>query len=93
MARLYGVQVMPHCWSGAITIAAILQVLALLPDASWSRAAESPMLELDVAPNLFRTDLISNPFVLKDGCIDIPTGPGLGIEINEDVINEYLIED
>jgi D-galactarolactone cycloisomerase len=93
MARLYGIQTMPHCWSGAIVHAAVLQVLALLPDASWSRATETPMLELDVAENLFRTELITNPFVLKDGCVDIPTGPGLGIEINEEIVRKYCIQE
>ncbi|NQU45340.1 hypothetical protein HQ520_18825 [bacterium] len=31
---------------------------------------------------------LKTPFEIKQGYIDIPTGPGLGIEINEDVIRE-----
>ena len=31
LARLYSMQCVPHCWGGALAIAATLQVLALLP--------------------------------------------------------------
>src|SRR5262249_15499258 len=51
MARLWGMQANPHCWGGAIVIAATLQILALLPDESWSRTTETPMLEFDVYEN------------------------------------------
>lgn len=89
MARLWGIQCMPHCWGGALAIAATLQVLSLLPDASWARTTESPMLELDVYENPFRDELIKTPFKLKNGMIDIPTGPGLGVEVDESVVRKY----
>jgi D-galactarolactone cycloisomerase len=91
LARLYGIQCIPHCWSGAIVVAAVLHVLALLPDPSWARVTETPMLELDVVENPFREDLVTQPFRVRDGLVDVPTGPGLGIEVNEDVIKHYLI--
>jgi len=31
--------------------------------------------------------------VIEDGTIDVPEGPGLGIEINPDVAERYLTED
>lgn len=89
MARLWGIQCIPHCWGGALVIAATLQVLSLLPDASWARTTESPMLELDVYENPFRDELVKNPVKLKNGMIDIPTGPGLGVEVDESVVKKY----
>ncbi|MCW5850338.1 MAG: mandelate racemase/muconate lactonizing enzyme family protein [Anaerolineae bacterium] len=89
LAKLYGLQTMPHCWAGAIVHASVLQVLALLPDASWSRAAEPPLLEMDVVPNPFREEMVTQPFRLVDGQVAIPTGPGLGIEVDEAVVNRY----
>ncbi len=92
LARLWGVQCMPHCWSGAIVVAACLHVLALLPDPSWARVTETPMLELDVIENPFREALVTRPFRVREGVVDVPTGPGLGIEIDETVLRQYLVD-
>lgn len=89
MARLFSVQCLPHCWAGAIAIAATLQVLALLPNASWGFSADEPMLELDTYENPFRDEIVAKPFELKQGQLEIPNGPGLGIEIREDVVRKY----
>jgi D-galactarolactone cycloisomerase len=90
MARLWGVQCNPHCWAGAIAIAATLHVLALLPDATWGHSAETPMLELDLIENPFRDKLVTRPLQVKaDGFIDVPRGPGLGIEVDEDAVKHY----
>jgi len=75
MAKLWGVWCVPHCWGGAITIAGTLQVLALVPDATWSRSAEPPLLELDAIENPFRDKIVKKPFELRNGQIDIPTTP------------------
>jgi D-galactarolactone cycloisomerase len=89
LARLWGIQCNPHCWGGAIVIAATLQVLSLLPDTSWARTTETPMLELDVYENPFRDELVTHPVQVRDGLVAVPTGPGLGIEVNEDVVKHY----
>jgi D-galactarolactone cycloisomerase len=89
MARLWGTQCNPHCWGGAIVIAATLHVLSLLPHESWARTTETPMLELDTYENPFRDRLVTRPFQVRDGAVEVPTGPGLGIEINEDVLKHY----
>lgn len=91
MARLWGIHAIPHCWGGALVIAATLQVLSLLPDATWSRSTESPMLEMDVYENPFREQLVTRPAVLRDGQVEIPTGPGLGVEIDEEVLERYAV--
>lgn len=36
----------------------------------------------------FETDLTA-PFVLKDGCLEVPTGPGIGVEILPDVLADF----
>lgn len=90
MARLFSVQCVPHCWSGAIGIAATLQLLALLPDATFGFSSDQPLLEHDTLENPFREELTSRPFrIAADGQIDIPTGPGLGIEIDESIVKKY----
>ena len=33
--------------------------------------------------------LLKEPLVLTDGYLQVPTGPGLGLELDEDKIEEY----
>jgi D-galactarolactone cycloisomerase len=94
MARLWSVQCLPHCWSGAIGIAATLQLLSLLPDATFGFSSDQPMLEHDLLENPFRQELSPKPFQINDqGLVEIPARPGLGIEIDEDVVRKYLVKD
>jgi D-galactarolactone cycloisomerase len=94
MARLWSVQCVPHCWSGVIGIAATLQVLSLLPVAPFGFSSDLPMLEFDVLENPFREELSPKPFQINSqGFVKIPTGPGLGIDVNEEVVRKYLVKD
>ena len=36
-----------------------------------------------------RRDLVQEPMVLKDGYLELPTKPGLGIELNEEAFSKY----
>lgn len=93
MARIYSVQCVPHCWGSAIAIAATMQVLSLLPAYTLGASSDEPMLEFDTYENPFRTELLTTkPFTIVDGKMTIPTGPGLGVEVNEDVIKKYLVK-
>lgn len=89
MARLWGVPCIPHCWGGALVVAATLQVLSLLPDTSWARTTETPLLELDVYENPFRDKLVTQPATLRNGEVNVPVGPGLGVTVVEDLVDEY----
>ena len=90
LARLAGVRTIPHCWAGGIVLAATLQVAALLPESSRMAGVEGPEVEFDVTENPFRTELlVGNPFELDDGSLQLPTLPGLGIEIDETVLRRY----
>jgi D-galactarolactone cycloisomerase len=90
MARLHGVRFVPHCWGGAVTLAATLQVAAMLPNPDLSMTPEQPLLELDVYENPFRDKIVKQPFQLKGGYVDVPTGPGLGVEVMEDALPQYM---
>jgi len=91
MARLFGIQGLPHCYAGAIVIAATLQVNSLLPQHFQGfSGGDEPMQEFDVDENPFRDEIVVKKFELKNGYFDVPTGPGLGIEINEDLVKKYV---
>jgi len=89
LARLWGVPTMPHCWAGGIVIAATVHLLSVLPDASWSRTTEPPLLELDMVESPFRHELLTEPLDISDGFVTVPTGPGLGVEVDEDKLRFY----
>jgi O-succinylbenzoate synthase len=36
-------------------------------------------------------DVITEPFVLDDGCLTIPDGPGLGVTVREDQVLRYTV--
>ena len=93
LARLYAVEYVPHMWGGALMVAATMQVLALLPDPTRSPATRTPFLEYDQTENPFRTDLLATPIEMgADGWFDIPTGPGLGIEVDEAFVQRMAID-
>ncbi|MBK7713644.1 MAG: hypothetical protein IPJ37_23990 [Bacteroidales bacterium] len=48
-----------------------------------------PFLEFSVTESAIRKELLAKPFVQKDGFVKVPTEPGLGIELNPEVIKKY----
>jgi len=82
MAEVYFASVAPHNPLGPISLAACIQFDACTPN---FLIQEHPAMaeKWDLGEGYLKT-----PFEIKQGYIDIPTGPGLGIEINEDVIRE-----
>ena len=93
LARLWGMQCMPHCWGGGLLIAATVHLLSLMPNASWSRYTEEPMLEIDMQENPFRVELLTEPMSFSDGFITVPQGHGLGVTIDEDKVEFYSRSD
>jgi D-galactarolactone cycloisomerase len=91
MARLAGLLCMPHCWGGAVTVAATVHILSLLPDPTSGPNAETPLLEYDATENPMRTDLLAEPLAVRDGFVQVPQGPGLGITIDEDALRRYQV--
>jgi D-galactarolactone cycloisomerase len=51
----------------------------------------APLLEFDVTENPFRDDIVVNdPFALQHGGrVAVPSGPGLGVEIDEAALRRY----
>ncbi len=79
------VQLIPHCWKTGISIAANLHFLAGVHNA--------PYLEFALPPNSpLRYDLLKRDFRVRDGYVEVPKEPGLGIELNEKTIQKYRID-
>lgn len=49
------------------------------------------MLEFDRSSHPFRTDLIYDSIRMVDGSSQIPSTPGIGVDVNREVIDAYRI--
>ena len=91
LAQSHGVQVNPHVWGSAIAQAASLQFIAAVPVAHHSLFAQEPILEYDRSSHPFRQQLITKPIQHVGGWVEIPTGPGLGVEVDRAVLEKFRV--
>jgi len=74
MAEACQVRVAPHNPLGPVATAAALQVAAAIPNFA--------LLETKVDDVPWRSQLLTRPLLPVDGYFALPTGPGLGIEVD-----------
>ena len=48
------------------------------------------LMEWDVNPNPLRTRLFKENFELRDGSIEIPDAPGIGWELDSELVETFL---
>lgn len=86
LGRNYGVRVSPHCYDGALSrLYAIFAQACLAP---WGKIGTDVIepVEWDVMDNPFVNIIPVNPV---GGEVSIPTGTGIGVEIDQDLIAFY----
>lgn len=81
MAADNNILCVPHAFKTGILVAASIHLIAAIPNA--------PVLEFSVTESPIRKGILKTPFELKDGYVSVPQTPGLGIELNPDVIKKY----
>jgi D-galactarolactone cycloisomerase len=91
LAQAHSVQCVPHAWGTAIGLAATMHFLASLPFTPPCLVPVHPMLEYEQTFNPFRDELSTTDLTHKDGFVDVPTGPGLGIDIDRAVLARYKV--
>jgi L-alanine-DL-glutamate epimerase-like enolase superfamily enzyme len=80
-----GISLSHHCaFDLGIKTAAILHAVSTTP-------------EINLAPDTvyyaWEDDVITDPFVIDDGAMAVPDGPGLGVTVDEAKIERYRIDD
>ena len=83
LAARHRVQMDPHSWSSAINTAASLHVSVANTNAN--------IFELKPVENPMQHELVSQPFAHVGGWIYPPDEPGLGVEVNEDIVHKYCL--
>ena len=86
MAEAFDVAVAPHCPLGPIALAACLQVDATCHNAFIQE--QSLGIHYNRGSDLLDYLVDATVFKYDDGYVKIPSGPGLGIEINEDHVRK-----
>ena len=90
MAEAHDVAIALHCPLGPIALATCLQIDAV----SHNAAIQEQSLGIQYNTNNDLLDYLVDPsvFAYSDGAVDIPLGPGLGIEIDEEYVAERAKE-
>jgi len=89
MAQAFGVRYVPHCWGTGIARAAALQLLAVLPHNPPGPYATKPLLEFDMSEHPIRDAVTIEPIVQEHGFVRVPTGPGLGVEVDRAALERF----
>ena len=80
MAECYYGAIAPHCPLGPVALAACLQLDACIPNF---------LVQEHVT---LGEGYLKEPFKINNGYIDLPTKPGLGIELDEDALADKLYD-
>ncbi|WP_328696299.1 mandelate racemase/muconate lactonizing enzyme family protein [Streptomyces sp. NBC_00342] len=83
LASAFHVDIAPHGVGSGVSLAAALQLCAATPNLR--------TYEYNRLPNPIREAILVNPPEFRDGALTVPTGPGLGIELDEAVVDRYTI--
>ena len=73
MAEVYYMHIMPHCAIGPVALSACLHVDAAVPNF---------LIQETVGPD-WLSDVVQPAWKVVDGYIELPTVPGLGVEVDE----------
>lgn len=85
MAHDHGLRVATHSWSDAVAVVANAHVVSSIPNGI--------TVEVDRTGNPFIEDLLAERLHIRDGHLQLSNAPGLGIELNDDVVGRFRMTD
>ncbi|UCG05829.1 MAG: mandelate racemase/muconate lactonizing enzyme family protein [Desulfobacterales bacterium] len=91
MASAANIPLIPHVWGTNVGLAASLQLFANLPHFPERRFPAEPFFEYDRSAHPFREEVTLEKFVMKNGYLDIPERPGLGINLNLKFVEKHAL--
>ncbi|MEK7408100.1 MAG: mandelate racemase/muconate lactonizing enzyme family protein [Acidobacteriota bacterium] len=84
-------RLIPHNWGTALRTAATLHWMSACPPLTGALVAQPALMELDQTENPLR-ELLTRPALAMDPAdcsIAVPTGPGLGVEVIREAVEEF----
>ena len=82
LAKETGARAVPHAFGTGLLLSA---------SANWAAASDRPLTEYTRAPSPLAQNLAKHEMVFRDGELHLSDSPGLGVSLNEDVVNQYRI--
>ncbi len=82
MAEAHYASIAPHMYCGPVAAAAAVQVATCSPN----------FLILEFNRTTLHADILQEPIVFDAGYIVPPTSPGLGADLNEDVLARHIVQ-
>jgi L-alanine-DL-glutamate epimerase-like enolase superfamily enzyme len=82
LANETGARAVPHAFGTGVLLSA---------SANWAAASDRPLTEYTRAPSPLAQNLAVHDMVFKDGELHLSDTPGLGVSLNEDVVDQYRI--
>ncbi|MEM6629548.1 MAG: mandelate racemase/muconate lactonizing enzyme family protein [Bacteroidota bacterium] len=89
LASVYGVEIVPHTWGTGIAISAALHFICNLDPIPGRLKPPNFYLEYDRTENALRDELTHSDMRMENGVIQVSDRPGLGFEVNEEVLYRY----
>ncbi len=90
LASTYGVDIVPHTWGSSIGIHVALHFITNLESLPGRMFSPDFLLEFDQTENALREQLTFPKLEMKNGKIQVPSSPGLGLEVNEDELHKFV---
>lgn len=84
LASAFQVELAPHYWGGPLTMAASAHLACVSPAAA--------ILEYPVGANPMMHALTTSPWPIKDGSLNVPNAPGLGVELDADFMARWRVK-
>ena len=84
-------RISPHVWGTGIGLAAAVHFVASLPNyPHGAHVPYPPLVEYDVGRNALQNDIFVEPLRYADGHLSVPTGPGLGVTLDEAALRRFI---
>ncbi len=91
LANTFGVNVTPHSWGTGIAFAAGLHLVSTLQWIPGRLNPPEPLLEMDRSESQLRDELTIPRFNVDSGYVDVPTVPGLGVDVDPDNLKRFQV--
>ena len=93
LAYAFQTNLIPHSWGTGIAFAAGLHLVSALDIVPGRLRMPEAWLEMDRSENALRDELTVPRFDLRAGCVQVPDAPGLGVDIDPDMLSRYARAD
>lgn len=91
LASTNGIDLVPHTWGTSIGLHVALHFISNIESIPGRMYQPDFLIEFDQTENGLRDHLTFPKLEMKNGMLEVPNRPGLGIDVDEDILRKYCI--